>query len=156
MANDQEMKLKSQKHYNASLDKSLRPPVSVLPCRKKRKPRKSVPGCSASSSSSSSAPPSSNSSAWLTLPLTTSSSDLLVLINTALPAPTLPSLPHASMHPRPQPGPIAVVSENRSAAPFLLRTVLAQWVDLGVVAYLDSGRGLSYLAALDPPDNAAG
>lgn len=60
------------------------------------------------------------------------------------------------MHPRPHSGPIAVVSENRSAAPFLLRTVVAQWVDLGVVAYLDSGRGLGYLAALDPPDNAAG
>jgi hypothetical protein len=28
MANDQEMKLKSQKHHNSSLDKSLRPAVS--------------------------------------------------------------------------------------------------------------------------------
>ena len=99
MANDQEMKLKSQKHYNASLDKSLRPPVSVLSCRKKRKPHKSVPGYSASSSLSSSAQPSSNSSAWLTLPLTTSSSDLLVLINTALPTLTFPSLPNASIFP---------------------------------------------------------
>jgi len=59
MANDQEMKLKSQKHYNASLDKSLRPPVKFIPFRKKKKAHKSDLGCLEYSSLSFSVPLSS-------------------------------------------------------------------------------------------------
>ncbi len=40
MANDQEMRLKSKKHHNASLDKSLRPQVLLRSLRKRRRPRK--------------------------------------------------------------------------------------------------------------------
>lgn len=70
MPNDQEMKLKSEKHYNASLDKSLRPPVSPNWFRKKSRALRSVRGSSASSYLSSLAPLSSNFSEWRTLPLT--------------------------------------------------------------------------------------
>jgi len=52
MPNDQEMKLKSEKHYNSSLDKSLRPPVSLNSFRKRNKAHRSVHGFSASSYSS--------------------------------------------------------------------------------------------------------
>lgn len=33
MPNYQEMKLKNKKHYESSMDKSLRPPVSFALCR---------------------------------------------------------------------------------------------------------------------------
>lgn len=44
MPNDQEMKLKNQRHLNSSLDKSLRPPVSLYWDRKRKKAAKSVHG----------------------------------------------------------------------------------------------------------------
>lgn len=37
MANDQEMRLKSQKHHKSSLDKSLRPSVLYVLLRKKKR-----------------------------------------------------------------------------------------------------------------------
>jgi hypothetical protein len=39
-----EMKLKSQKYQNASLDKALRKEVGIARFRKKKSPPKSVPG----------------------------------------------------------------------------------------------------------------
>lgn len=44
MANDQEMKLKSQKHHQASLDKTLRPPVNPSSFRKKKSLLQLAPG----------------------------------------------------------------------------------------------------------------
>lgn len=71
MANDQEMKLKSQKHHKSSLDKSLRPAVFYCLFRKNKKPLKSVLGYSAFSYSLSLVPLFSRFFLWQTAQPTT-------------------------------------------------------------------------------------
>ena len=69
------MKLKSEKHKNAALDKSLRSPVFFILVRRKISHRQWVLGCWEYSSSSSSDQLSSKSSTWRNPPPTTYSSD---------------------------------------------------------------------------------
>lgn len=94
MPNDQEMKLKNQRHLNSSLDKSLRPPVPFHSYRKKKKPAKSAPGFWESSCSSSWAPRSSRSWTQPLLPQTIYLSDLYIHEDSATLYPIINSMPY--------------------------------------------------------------